>query len=316
MNQTQPTPIAGISYYLPPADALLVARDGRVQIPYGEIPMPLLDEDHAALAGGAPSYDEIGRGIYQALRANPDCLHGDRYAELLRDAYPHYLSELASMILMLDRKEVEVAYLDRKVSYLKILALLEPDNPRIPLEIGATLMDKGLRLSALRLATVTLYRAESFLGKALQLAPEDVTVRRRFGEVCYILGKYADAAAHWCGILAELPAAEAPKLERRLQQLAEGATPRIPVVDYLEAVGVALDHYQGGEPEEAAAILQDVLDDALLCAEYPLPEVWYILGDCCAQLAMPRYAEEYLQGALKLRPDYPEARRALENLLK
>lgn len=285
-----------------------------MQISYGGTPIPLLEADYNAMEGVYPSYDAVGRGIYQALRINPDCAFGEDYAHLLKEAYPHFLSELASHILMLEKKDVEVTYLDRKINYLKIFALIEPDNPQFPLEIGLTLLDKGLRLSALHLATTSLYRAEEFLRRAFKLSPEDVNIRHHLGEVSYLLGRYDDAAFFWRGIISSLPAEEKEKLEGRMQRIGQGAIPMVPVVDYLEAIGVALDSHQQGEYEAAAAILQDILDDEIFREEFPLPEVWYVLGDCYKGLGMPRYAEDYLKEALTLNPDYAEAKSALEKL--
>ena len=65
-------PIRGIRYYTPPASALLVARDGNVSIPYGGIPIPLLEEDFAAL-DEARAKEPVYAGV-QACSA--DC-HGD-----------------------------------------------------------------------------------------------------------------------------------------------------------------------------------------------------------------------------------------------
>ena len=285
-----------------------------MELPCTGIPLPLLDEDFAAFEGSFLSYDAVGRGVYQALRANPDCVHGDRYAHLLKELYPHYVSELASQIVMLDKKDVEVPYLDRKVNYLKVFALLEPDNPRIPREIGAALLDRGLRLSALQDTTVVLYRAESFLRRSLQLCPDDPATLQQLGEVCYILGKYAEAAASWRAILGQLPPAERERLEERLRGVAEGRVPRVPAVDYLQAIGVALELHGQGEDEAAAAILRDVLDDEVFFSQFPLPQIHYILGLSCVRLDMPRYAEEYLAEALRLDPDYAEARTALAEL--
>src|SRR5512141_2079387 len=99
----KPTPLGGIRYFTPQAGYLLTGRDGRVKIPWtGRPPIPLLEEDFpAADTGGAPDYDMVGRGIYQALRLNPDCAYGAEYAALLKEAYPHIISELGGQIIML-----------------------------------------------------------------------------------------------------------------------------------------------------------------------------------------------------------------------
>lgn len=312
--RNDPTPIPGISYRLPPEGAKLAKLDASVELPCAGIPLPVLDEDLDAVAGGDFPYDVVGRGLYQALRTNPDCLYADRYAIILKEAYPHYISELATHIVMLDRKDVDDPYLDRKVNYLKIFAYIEPENSRIPREIGMTLFDKGLRLSALRDTTVTLYRAETFLRRSLQLSPDDTDTCHQLGELCYILGKYRDAAACWRALLTQLSDEHREKLQERLAAVETGRVPRVPAVDYLQAIGVALELHQQGEDEEAGAILRDILDDDVFCGQFPLPQVHYVLGLSCTRLGMPRDAKEYLTEALRLDPAYEEARAALVNL--
>ncbi len=314
MKHHEPTALAGIRYYTPPQNAILSAFDGRIQIPYADLSIPLLELDFNALGGGEPSYDAIGRGIYQALRMNPDCTFADRYAQILKEAYPHFLAELASHIVMLDKKDVDIAYLDRMITYLKIFALIEPTNPQFPLEIGMSLLEKGMNLSTLDSATASLYQAEGFLQRALELSPTSIAARHSLGEVSYLLGKYDAAACLWRGMLAALPENEAQELQERLARIADGNVPRVPAVDYLEAVGVAFDCYQRKEWEEAAAILHDVLEDGAFQTEFPLPELWQVLGLCCEKLMMPHYAEEYLRRAVELDPTREDIRMALENL--
>src|SRR5512145_2309971 len=107
-----PTPINGITYYLPPAGAGIEGRDGRASIRFEGVPVPLDTSDYEMLDGAGPDYDMVGRGIYTALRVNPDCAFNRMYAVWLRDAYPHLFAEMATHILMLDHKDVDVAYLD------------------------------------------------------------------------------------------------------------------------------------------------------------------------------------------------------------
>ena len=221
---------------------------------------------------------------------------------------------MASHLVMLDKKEVDIAYLDRKINYLKIFALIEPENPRFPLEIGMVFIDKGLSLSSLHLVTVSLYRAEEFLRKAFSLNSEDVTVRQQLGEVSYLLGKYDDAVSYWRSVLPQLAADKAEKTGRRVARIAEGALPKVPAVDYLQAVGGAFALHQQGEFEDASAILLDVMDDAVFREEFPLPEVSYILGLCCRHLGMPRHAEDYFSAALEADPANEEILKELKEL--
>ena len=304
------TSIKGIRYYDPPDDAVLVFKEEKERIPYDGLPIPLLEEDFAAL-DGEPSYDAVGRGVYQALRSNPDCIHCERYAALLRDAYPHYLAELASNAIMIDSKDVEVPYLDRKITCLKVLALLEPDNAGLPLEIGRTFLDRGMRLSALHLATVSIYRAQHFLNRANTLAPDDRNISRYLGEAYYLLGKYDEAVSSWRKAATGSDGAEVERLRDRIERVGAGTVPLIPPVDYLEAIGAAFSCYQTGEYEESIAILQDILMDPVFREEFPIPEIHCIIGKGFAALDMPKYAEEEFRQALAIDPSHQEARSLL-----
>lgn len=309
-----PADLPGICYYQPPADALLCARDGKVEIPYGDLQIPLLEEDFATLEEGEPSYDAVGRGIYHLLRLNPDLPLAGRYATLLKEGYPHLLAELATHLMMLDKKDVDLPYLDRKINYLKIFALLEPDAHRFPLEIGATYVDKGLTLAAMGNTTVLLYRAETFLRRALALQPEDIQTRHQLGEVAYILGRYDEAAALWENILEQLPADVSARLTTRIGQIRAGELPIVPPVDYLQAVGVAIEAFELRDWEEAAAIILDVIDALHQFEEFPLAEITYLLGLCYVKMDIPLYAEQYLRQALQLQPGHAGAEHELRKL--
>jgi tetratricopeptide (TPR) repeat protein len=306
-----PTAVAGISYFHPKAGAVLTARDGKVEIPIDEFPLPLLNAD---FSGEEPSYDAVGRGIYHLLRFNPDAAFADRYAGLLRDAYPHLLAELATHLVMLDKKDVDLPYLDRKIAYLKIFSLLEPGNARFPLEIGATFFDKGMTLAALANTTLHLFSAEKFLRKAFLLSPDDVQVRHMLGEVCYMLGKYEDAAFMWGAVIDSVDPETAGKIRTRVALISTGDAPAVPAVDYLQAVGVALEAYESGDYEEAAVIILDVMEAVSGYDGFPLAEISYLLGLCYLKLDIPKYAEQYLREALLIQPGHEEAAAELQKL--
>jgi tetratricopeptide (TPR) repeat protein len=310
-HQAEPRRIKGITYHHPAPGEVLTGRDNKVTIPLGEFPLPLLQEDSTA---DMPSYDAVGRGLYHLLRADPDAPFAERYAALLKDAYPHLLAELATHLVMLDKKDVDLPYLDRKINYLKIFSLLEPDNHRFPLEIGATLVDKALNLAAIANTTLHLFAAEKYLRKAYQLHPDDIQTRHLAGEVCFFLGKYADAEQFWRDIAGSLQADAAARIRRRCSQIASGTLPAVPVVDYLQAVGVALEAYESADYEEAAAIILDVLDAVSEVEGLPLAEINYLLGLCYVRLDIPRYAEQYLRQAVLLSPGYDEALQELTRL--
>ncbi|HJV37023.1 hypothetical protein [Geomonas sp.] len=293
---------------------MISGLDGKVELTLGFEPIPLLADDHQALSGEVPSYDALGRGIYQALRTDPGCRFCERYAALLKEGYPHYVSELASHILMLGEKDVEVPYLDRRVNLLKIFALMEPNDPHFPLEIGITLLDKGCRFSALHLSTVTLFKAESYLERALALAPGEPKALSNLAEVCFLLGKYERAAALWQELLPGLAAPAAEVVHGRLERIAKQELPRVPAVDYLEAIAGALAMKDDGEYIEAAAILTDIMSDAFFACEFPMPEIPYLLALCCIDMGGVGDARTFLRQALKINPDFAEAKATLEQL--
>lgn len=314
MTEAYNSPMPGISYYHPPLTAVLNGRDGKVQIPYGDIPIPLLEEDYNSLSGSEPGYDAIGRGIYKFLRANPELPYADRYAFLLKEAYPHLLAELATFLVMLDKKDVDLPYLDRKINYLKIFALLEPENHRFPLETGTTYMEKGLTLAALNDTTPLLFRAEKYLRKAFDMNPDDLQGRFQLAEVSYLLGRYQEAASLWEGILDQLPEDAAARSRQRINQILAENISAVPPVDYLQASGCAIELFELGNYEEAAAILLDVIEALSGFDGFQIAELHYILALCYVKMDIPLYAEQYLRQALQLRPDYPEALHELAQL--
>lgn len=312
--KNKPSPITGITWHTPPRSAVLQGRDGRAVISFEGVTVPLLDADFKALEGGEPDYDMVGRGVYAALRTNPDCSGNALYAGWLRDAYPHLLGELASHIIMLDHKDVDVSYLDRKINYLKVMALLDPENSALTAEIGAACLDRGLSMSALQQCTVMIYRAEKFLAAAVEKSADNLQARVRHAEAQYLIGRYELAAAAWGELESLLDAGDSQRLKLRRERITGGGVPKIPPVDYLEAIGVAFGCFQSGDYEECAAILSDVLDDLVFVEDFPLPEVWHHLGLCYQNLAMPKNAVECFVEALRRDPEFTDARIALEAL--
>jgi len=292
--QTQPTPLDGIIYFTPPDDYQLSGRDGMVAILWeGKPPIPLLEEDYVTLeAVGAPDYDMVGRGIYQALRLNPDCVGAAEYATVLKDAYPHIVSELGGQIIMLEAREVDTPYLDRKINLLKIMALLDPGNAGLPLEIARAYVDKGSRLSSMQYAVTCWYAAEKQLKTAKALNPGDRHAAYEYGEALYVLGRYEQAAEIWSEVIVLLDQAERALVEARIAGILAGKTPAVPPLDYLTALSVAVEQHHSGFNDDAAAIIKDVLADPIFAAQFPLNEVYYLLGTCYQEIGLMAEAAE------------------------
>ena len=293
-NAQKPAKFDGIRYFTPPAGFVLTGRDGMVNIPWDEKPpMPLLAEDFpAGEERVTPDYDMVGRGIYQALRQNPDCCHAAEYAAILKEAYPHIISELGGQIIMLDAKEVDTPYLDRKINFLKIMALLDPGNAGVHLEIARTFSDKGSRLGTLHQAVDSWYGAEKSLKKAMELDPANHHAAYEYGEALYVLGRYEQAAEIWQQLPGSLDIPEQRKIEARITAILAGKLPLVPPVDYLSAIAVAVESRHAGRTDEAAAIIEDVLADPVFAEQFPMNEVYFLLGTCYQELGMVQEAAE------------------------
>jgi tetratricopeptide (TPR) repeat protein len=133
-------------------------------------------------------------------------------------------------------------------------------------------------------------------------------------EVSFLLGKYDAAAALWQGMLSELSDEAAKTVNARLEKIAADELPRVPAVDYLQAVAGAMDLKEAGAYLDASAILTDVIADAHFCIEFPLPQIPYLLALCSLELGSSGEARVLLQQALRMNPDFPEAQKALANL--
>ncbi|MDD2899168.1 MAG: tetratricopeptide repeat protein [Desulfuromonadaceae bacterium] len=291
--QLEPTPLDGIQYITPPGGYLLSGRDGMVAILWdGKPPIPLLEEDFFSLDTGVPDYDMVGRGIYQALRLNPDCAGAGIYAAVLNDAYPHIISELGAQIIMLDEKEVDTPYLDRKINLLKIMALLDPENGRLPLEIARTYVDKGSNLSSMQHAVSCWYAAEKLLQTALRLNPEDHHIAYEYGEALYVLGRYDRAVEVWSEILHLLEPAERSRVESRIAGIQAGKIPMVPPLDYLTAISIAVEQHYSGNSADAVSIIQDVLADTIFSEQFPMNQVYYLLGTCYQEIGLMAEAAE------------------------
>lgn len=293
-HQFQPTPLPGVRYYTPPEGYQLRGRDGLVAILWEDRPpIPLLDDDFiAAEKNRDPDYDMVGRGIYQALRLNPDCAGAAEYAAVLKDAYPHIISELGGQIIMLEAREVDSPYLDRKINFLKIMLLLDPDNAGLPLEIARTYVDKGSRLSSMHHAVTCWYAAEKQLQTAWKRNPSDYHAAYEYGETLYMLGRYHQAAEIWSGLITALAPSERARVEARVAAILAGKLPMVPPLDYLTALSVAVEQHHGGFTDEAAAIIEDVLADPFFAEQFPLNEVYYLLGTCYQELGLMEKASE------------------------
>ncbi len=303
----------GYMLWNPPAERRVEVGPQHLQIPLPEIPLPVHRED---LADGDPSDDAIGRGIYDYLRQFPDCAHNTRYAELLRDAYPHYLADLGAQAAMLDHKEVDAPYVRRKITCLKILALLEPENPGLLQQIGISLYELGTNFAELGLCRRHLLSALGYLQRALKHAPDSLVCLNYCGQIDFLLGDYPSAARRWAGVIGRLekgPAREA--LEQRLARIDSMQVPDHPIIDDLEEVGNAIEACADGDFETARLVLEGLEEEGTLPAEIPMPEFHYLLGVSRARCGEPAGAFESFEKALEIDAGFQPAIEGREAIL-
>ena len=277
-----------------------------------QLPLPLHREDLA----GEPTSDAIGRGLYDYLRQFPDCPHNSGYAELLRDAFPHYIADLGAQIVMLDHKVVDAPYIRRKLTSLKILALLEPENPGLLQQIGMVNLELGLLFSQLKDCRAHLLDAMGALQRSLKLQPDNPSCLNQLGQIDFLFGDYPSAARRWQGVvelLAEGPTRRA--LNDKIVQVAGQAIPDHPLVDDLEAIGEALVLYGEGDLRNALLILERLEEEGHVPSEFPSPEFYYLLGMCRGRSGDPAGAFAAFERALMLNPEYAPALQAKDRLL-
>jgi len=299
--------------WTPPAGSSIEVGAERSCFHLPALPLPL----HRADLVDNPTTDAIGRGLYDYLRQFPECPHGAAYAELLRDAFPHYIADLAAQIVMLEHKEVEAPYVQRKLSSLKILALLEPGNPALLQQIGMVQYELGLTFSQLPQTRSHLLSAMGTLQRSLQLQPLSPAGLNLLGQIDFLFGDYPSATRRWqqvTGLLEDGPARRA--LQKRIDNIAAGAVPDHPLVDDLEAIGEALLLYGNGCCREAAQILDRLAQEGAVVKELPSAEFFYLLGVCRGKSGDADGASDAFERALSLDADYAPALEAKARLIE
>ncbi|WP_432822221.1 hypothetical protein [Trichloromonas sp.] len=279
-----------------------------------QVPLPVRP---AALEEGDPSADAIGQGVYDYLRQFPDCPHNAAYAELLRDAYPHFLSDLGSQILMLDHKEVDSYYIRRKISYMKILSLLDGDNSGLLQRLGIEYYNLSQMFTEFGECRQHLLKAMAYFYRILKHQPANLTVLNYLAQIDYLFGDYPAAIARWRQVIDRLE--EGPPrqaLTEKVEQLSADGVPEYPLIDDYELIGAAMECYGRGEIAEAATTMDIIEERGKFTASFPCPEFYYFLGICRSKNGEQGGAFEALEKALELDPDYPLAREAMDRILE
>lgn len=297
-------------FWLPPADAVVLVGAERQPLALPAIPLPI---PCGTLGEEGPSDAAIGQGVYDYLRQFPDCAGNTAYAELLRDAYPHFISDLAAHAVMLDAKQVESAYVLRKLTCLKILRLLEPDNYGLLVQLSRGYFELALDFGELVRCRQHLREAMRFGQELLALAPDDPQALSLLAEIDQMFGDLPAAAARWQRLSGQLsdPALLAGIEARRLA-CARATADETALVDDLEAIAEAMRLHALGDNGQAVALLEKVEEMGRLDATMPSADFYWLLGLCRQGCGDRAGTVAALHRALEIEPDHAASLAALE----
>lgn len=294
----------------PPGRSVAVGAERR-ELPLPQVPLPLHGKDAAA---GEPDDNAIGAGIYDYLREFPDCPHNRDYARLLQEAYPHYVADIGSQIVMLDARPVDPPYIRRKITLLKILLLIEPHNRGLLQQLGMAHYQVGLMFSELHRCRLDLLKALGYLQRAQGIA-RDLLSLNYLGQIDYFFGDYPAAARHWQGVVDHLPAGPArDELQRRLARIDRGDVPDHPLIDDLEKIGQADADFRAGALSDALAAMEELVGNDRFLALYRPPEFFYFLGLCREKTGDGDGAAVAFAEALRIEGSYAPAQEGLQRV--
>ena len=290
-------------------DVVLVGPEQR-PVPLPQQPLPIYA--HATQGGNRPDDDALGAGIYEYLRRYPDCEEGYYLVDLLRNAYPHYLGDIAAQVLMIEEKEVDAPFLRRKITGLKILALLEA-RPQLYYQLGRSYFEFATMFTELPHCRNHLLAAREYLHRALSLEAADPATLNLLAQIEAWFGMKDEALRLWqhaATLVAE------PTRSALRQRAAELQSPHmeIPLIDELEALGATLVLIGSGDFAQALVLLERLQEQGRIMAELPAPEFYYMLGHCREQCNDPGQALVAYVQALELDPEFAPARTGFDRL--
>jgi tetratricopeptide (TPR) repeat protein len=278
------------------------------------VPLPI---HRSNLQGEEPTDEAVGRGCFDYLRQFPDCPENCRYAELLRDAFPHYLADIGAQTAMLDKKEVDAPYVLRMLANLKIFALLDPENPRLLQALGRTCYDLALMFAELPRCRYHLLKGMGYFQRSLKVKALDPTSLNYLGQIDYLLGDYPAAVRRWQGVIEMVENEDTRKaLSDKIVRIETGAVPDHPLVDDLEAIGAAMELFAAGSILEATTTLEILEEQGTIREEFPSAEFYYLLGMCREKGGDAAGAFEAFEKALELNPGYEEALEGKNRILE
>lgn len=314
LNVEQPLDPVEYRFWLPTEGMTITTGPDNEEI---EVPQILLPIHAAELQKSKnPSEKIIGEGIYDYLRRFPDCPNNAEYAKILKAAYPFYISDLGSQIIMLEVKEVDPPYLRRSINMMKVLALIDSENFGLLQKIGAAYFDLAMIYTELVNVRREFSAARLWLEKARRIQPEALDNLNHLAQICYFSGAYPQAKLYWQIVVDKLEdGSSKTELLTRLEKIVSADLPSQPMIDSLEAIGIAMEHYNAKEYGEACIIMERLEEEGSLPAELPNPEFFYFLGLCREKNEALAGAFESFGRALELDPQHEAAQQGQDRIV-
>jgi len=304
-------------FWLPPEGHMIHVGPEQQPVVVPQVPLPIKIADLEALGGteDLPGDNAIGEGVYDYLRQFPECLNNQEYAELLRDGYSHFLADLAAHVVMLDKKEVDPAYVFRKLTYLKILRLLEPGNAGLVWQLAHGFYALALTFTELPQVRRNLLDAMRFGQNLLKLKPEDPAALSLLADIDILFGDYPTAMNRLRKLLDLLTdEATITKVKARLERCVEIGFPNHPLMDDLECIGHAMQLYSAEDYTLATELLERLEEDAYFMSELKSADFLCLLGMCRLKVKDCSGAFDALSQALEMDPEHDQARVVLESV--
>ncbi|MCF6179708.1 MAG: hypothetical protein L3J63_10015 [Geopsychrobacter sp.] len=299
-------------FFLPAAGRCVTAGADEHQIELSQIPLPI---DRREMGDEDPSDKQIGVSLYNYLRRFPDCPRCVEYARLLQEAFPYYLTDIGSQIIMLEAKDVDAPYVRRKINYLKILVLLNPENPQLLQKLGIAFFELGMIYVELINVRREFSHAITYLQRALKIVPQETTTLNVLGQLSFIMGDYPAVLRYWQGVVDLIPECEArEQLSQKLERLTAGEHPPAPLINDLESIGIATEHFAAKEYAAASEIMDRLEEEGIISQELPSPEFYYFIALCREKCTETAAAFEAYNKALGIDAGHQASIEAIERI--
>ncbi len=96
----------------------------------------------------------------------------------------------------------------------------------------------------------------------------------------------------------------------------EGDVPAHPLVEILETIGVATEHFTQKDYPLASEIMDRIEEEGILPRELPSPEFFYFIGLCREKCQQSAAAFEAFNKALEIDPDHAAFKEALDRIME